>query len=137
MTTSYDFAELLQEASIGTIYTDIFPDSRMPDIPNKCITVNESGGSPTEPYCNLEYPTVIILVREVSTSALMSICKDIRNALLKNDSGERRHDFTKNSTRYLLVDDHGGGWSPFVRSGDDRLYRSRTFRAMKGFEGDN
>lgn len=137
MTTSEDLAELLENAGIGTIKTDIFPDTPMPDSPHFCVTLNEQGGKPTWEHCNIEQPVIIIAVRHLSAPGLTNVCKLIRNALLKNDSGERRHDFTINSTRYLLIDDHGGGWNTYKVDESNRIYRSRTFICTKGFEGES
>jgi hypothetical protein len=134
MTTANDLADLLVAAGIGTKYTNIFPDSPMPLSPDVCISITPSGGKTAPNHCDLERPVYMVAVRGVASSGVAKMCDDIRDALLKNGSGSRRHDETINGTYYLSIEDHGGGWNIYQPPDDsERIYRSRTFYIVKRF----
>jgi hypothetical protein len=58
--------------------------SRMPNKPDTCITIYDSGGAPSNPKWLLDFPTVQVRVRgsENGYLAAQAKCKDIVDALL-------------------------------------------------------
>ena len=95
-----DIATKLQTSSIGTIGTDIFI-GHMPDAPDNCIALMQNGGDPPEVVggitSQIEYPRLIVRVRNTSYSAGMSKANSILKAL------HTVGDTNLSSHRYLFI----------------------------------
>jgi len=91
-----DIVTYLQTSGIGTKNTDIFGYS-MPETPNNCIVVYPTGGYPRDKAGFIEYPTIMIHVRNELASTAESKINAILEAL------HRVVNTTMNGTRYLSV----------------------------------
>lgn len=75
-----DIAEFLEDASVGTVGTDIFV-GQMPDSPDNCITVYQYAGQKPQLGLDLEEPGLQIRVRNTSWAAAMTLAKSIYDLL--------------------------------------------------------
>lgn len=62
MPVDSDIVDYLATGLFGTKATDLFYGN-LPDSPDSCICVFQSGGLPAEPYEDLEYPGLQVVVR--------------------------------------------------------------------------
>lgn len=74
---------LVDKGITGTIEV-----SRMPDSPNECITIYDSGGQANNPKWLLDYPTIQVMVRgnPDGYAAAYQKAKDVQDALLGLES---------------------------------------------------
>lgn len=75
-----DIASYLAENGIGSIGNTIFK-SRLPDIPDNCISIYETGGLAPDRYLPTADPTFQIIVRNKTYSAGKSKMDDIVDLL--------------------------------------------------------
>jgi hypothetical protein len=93
MTLIKEFAEWLEDQSVGTVGTDMFI-STLPEDVDDCIGLYETGGPPPNEYVPIEQPSVQALVRNQSYSAgraiaesIFDACQRQRNFNFPSDSG--------------------------------------------------
>lgn len=74
---------ILVTAGLGTFGTNLFV-SKMPDLPDLCITLYDSGGETPNPAWLLDFPSVQAMVRgeENGYQTLYQKVKDVVDALL-------------------------------------------------------
>ena len=80
MPADKDIAEHLEDQSHGTVGTNMFV-GWMPDSPDICISVTQTGGSAPEPTVDLEYPNVQIRVRHTDAATGWTLINDIYDDL--------------------------------------------------------
>lgn len=79
-----NLATYLQTQGIGTKATDIFV-GMMPDIPDNCIMIDQTGGVAPDRYLPVSQPTIQISVRNSSYLDGLDKAKAIYNLLHKED----------------------------------------------------
>jgi len=86
-----DLAEWLEDNAYGTVGTDIFVGF-MPDAPDACISVAQSGGAPPPPIGPDEHVTVQIRVRNTAYATARTTVNAILKALhqMTNETIETR-----------------------------------------------
>ena len=75
-----DVAAYLQAQSVGTVGTDIFKGT-LPDSPDNCVAVYETGGPAPQKYLPINKPTFQILVRNKSYALGRDKLEAVRTAL--------------------------------------------------------
>ena len=96
MSVVYDVLSALQSAGVGTLSSDLFGFS-MPETPNNCIVVFPSGGYPRDKAGFLQYPSVMIHVRNTSSTTAEIKANSVISAL------HRIANTTINGTRYQSI----------------------------------
>ena len=77
-----DVAEYLEDATIGTVGTDIFIN-QMPDGVDNCISLHATRGKPPEIVWDAEFPGLFIRVRNTDPAASNAKANDVMMALHK------------------------------------------------------
>lgn len=96
---SEDIKDMIEDSSSGLSHvfgTDLFIAS-MPDTPDNCVCIYDTGGSPMGPF-SYEAPNVQINVRNNAYQAGYDIARDLKYYL------HHKENETWNSTRYILID---------------------------------
>lgn len=75
-----NIADYLEDNGVGTVTTDIFV-GYMPDSPNSCIAVLDTGGSTPDAYLPTKSPTFQVLVRALNYNAGKSTLDSIKALL--------------------------------------------------------
>ena len=98
---SEDIKDILESSAVGlglVFGTDLFV-SRMPETPDQCVAVFDTGGEPPQPSFVYLKPTIQVRIRGAKTGyqTAYTLAESIRDAL---------HDLTNetwNSTRYVGI----------------------------------
>jgi len=93
-----DIRQMLADAGLGTIGTDLFVDQE-PSTPHACITCYDSGGEGPEPTVDLYHPTVMVKVRGNPRDFNGTYAKAMN--VLTTLHG--KNEVTVGGSRYLLV----------------------------------
>ena len=80
MPADKDIAEHIEDAGHGTVATDMFVGF-MPDSPDNCVVVTQTGGTPPEVTVDLEYPGVQVRVRNTSQATGKALMNTIYKLL--------------------------------------------------------
>jgi hypothetical protein len=75
-----DIADYLEDQELGTVGTDIYA-GYLPDYPDSCITVLDTGGSPPDPDLPTKEPTFQVFIRDVNYSDGKTALDSVRSVL--------------------------------------------------------
>jgi hypothetical protein len=91
-----DLASKLQTAGKGTVGTNIFK-GEMPDTPDNCVALYETGGYPPEIVATIDYPTFQVRTRNTDYSTGRAKAQEISDVL------HGLTETTLGTTHYLLI----------------------------------
>lgn len=101
-----DIAQHIHNNSLGTLATNLFI-GHMPDTPNNCITIYETGGLPPSIELPRMSPTFQILIRNTSYATGRALLTSIRTLFHQKYNTQ----LVPNGTYFLSINVQGEGGS--------------------------